>query len=411
MRILTLLFSVSTVSLYAQLNDLGTSFNSEYIKITNQDTVYAGNYRSYDDGETWTEIFNGTGSLDNYFSSSTAVVERNDTLFKTTDYGATWSQVAIIPNVSDIQYSTDEDVLYAYTNTTYLDGTITKPVSRLMKSSNGGLTWSEMTLPFETLMGDSLNCSAMDILNKDTIYFALRAAGPSFDLPAYLFRSYDGGVNWDTLNFNYHKVSTLEMVTTEVGYYSAFNTLYKTTDGGVTWLANELCPEIKSVKFVDEQVGFVTGLDWYDCPETAYRTTNGGATWEPLTVCDACSGANYGGWAIDALNANYAYTSGPVCDEVYNYYGLTCVELSAENELPTQINLYPNPVQDNGILKVENLTNNNMNYFIYSIDGQLVENGMLTLGVNYLDVNMNSGTYILQTKSESAIQQVQFTVY
>ena len=94
MKNLIILFSFVLLGthLNAQLEYIGGSFSTDAIKVIDQDTIYAGNFRSFNNGNSWVEIFNGNGNLENYFSGSLGLIERNDTLFRTTDSGNNWSQ-------------------------------------------------------------------------------------------------------------------------------------------------------------------------------------------------------------------------------------------------------------------------------------------------------------------------------
>jgi hypothetical protein len=59
--------------------------------------------------------------------------------------------------------------------------------------------------------------------------------------------------------------------------YAAGNNLYKTTDGGKSWAQLSFTGTIKSIEFIDENIGFCTAGGYL------YKTINGGQTWV-LTV-------------------------------------------------------------------------------------------------------------------------------
>ena len=86
-NILFITLMVLSTASFSQLKYIETGFFSKFVKITNQDTIFCGNYRSFDDGHSWVNIFDGNGNLDNYFNTQLGLVERNDTLFETIDAG------------------------------------------------------------------------------------------------------------------------------------------------------------------------------------------------------------------------------------------------------------------------------------------------------------------------------------
>jgi len=55
--------------------------------------------------------------------------------------------------------------------------------------------------------------------------------------------------------------------------YAAGNNLYKTSDGGQSWVKLNFSGTIKSIEFIDENIGFCTAGGYL------YKTINGGQTW------------------------------------------------------------------------------------------------------------------------------------
>jgi len=140
-----------------------------------------------------------------------------DRIIKTTDKGKTWSSVRNDANsFFNFLEALDDNTLFAFSN------------FKLLRSTNGGTTWQQITLP-----GGSINYAS--------------------------FITQDKG--WVNSNDN--------------------NGLYYTSDGGVSWTqqnSSEINPfYCTKMKFINDSTGYATG-SYY----TVYKTSDSGHVWEPL---------------------------------------------------------------------------------------------------------------------------------
>lgn len=120
-------------------------------------------------------------------------------------------------------------------------------------------------------------------------------------------RTTDGGNTWSgsTVGGAYH-LESIHFPSLNVGYTSGVEGIFKTTDGGATWV--EVTPDLLETYwgcfFVDDNNGVVVGGGCALTKQRFYRTSNGGASWtlfegnEPNSgMCDAMIYPNGSGYA------------------------------------------------------------------------------------------------------------------
>ena len=195
-----------------------------------------GIYKTTDAGTTWNKQlsgFNSTSSFPDiiYFwngNEGVAVGDGNNNLkfeiYTTTNGGDTWSLVStpsLISSTAEYTYNTN-DIFRIKGNTIYFltnNGTI-------MKSSDKGLTWSEITTPLTTIVGVSFDFK--DELNGIITY------------PNGVFSTSDGGTTWSNfttalylgdVRYSSANNAYLSVGTTNLGYCYSI-------DNGQTWIQN-----------------------------------------------------------------------------------------------------------------------------------------------------------------------------
>jgi photosystem II stability/assembly factor-like uncharacterized protein len=134
----------------------------------------------------------------------------------------------------------------------------------LLKTTNTGDTWQQVTTGFGIYYND------MSILNADTIWLTDRLFNGG------LFRTTDGGVSWLR---QYGGITGnpegIYMYNSQLGFMSRLDNtiLSRTTDGGFTWI------DIPGVLgFTD--LHFNDSLNGWKAVGNMKRTTDGGITWE-----------------------------------------------------------------------------------------------------------------------------------
>ena len=228
--------------------------------------------------------------------SKAFIVGSGSTIVKSTDSGDSWKLLSVPPMgyLYDID-SYGENLLVAVGE----DGLIAR-------STDGGNVWTTKTLPIQT------NLVCISIISQNLMV----AAGGT-----KIVKSTDGGVTWTVPTTpGLPHINDILMVSTQTGYAvggSVFRTtdacqsfnkmtlpytdmflsvsvpssfaiyiasakaLYKSTDGGITWMNPCVFKDFSVVKmfFATEDLGYVIGKDG-----VAQRSTDGGNNWEYISA-------------------------------------------------------------------------------------------------------------------------------
>jgi photosystem II stability/assembly factor-like uncharacterized protein len=227
-------------------------------------------------------LYYGTGelnySLDSYYG---------DGVYKTTNGGSSWSKIVGVATVGS--YVSQIVVHPTSSSLVYLSGS-----AGVLKSTDGGTTWAS------TSSGANANCVIADPTDSQILYTTLDGVLVSFGV---VRKSTNGGASWSTLGGG--------LPTSDVGrvqlamapsdhntlYASIANAtsgtgligLYRTTDGGASWILQASSPNYLSgqgfynnavcVKPTDANTVIAGGLD-------NYRSTTGGSGLTKLTAWD-----------------------------------------------------------------------------------------------------------------------------
>lgn len=395
MKNLLTLFSIALFGthLNAQLEYIGGSFSTDAIKVIDQDTIYAGNFRSFNNGNSWVEIFNGNGNLDNYFDGSLGLIERNDTLFRTTDSGENWSQVSVVPDLIKIEYSSNKDILYGYANDF-------GERNKLIKSIDGGSTWESLDLPFYEIGGDSIYASSMHIVSENVVYYLMRNASP----PYRLFKTFDGGDSWETVTTSFFGPfeAAMDFPTETLGFVTAGEKIYRTADGGITWTNQSFCPLFTAIDFVSPTVGFASGSWYWTCSDKAYKTIDGGLNWNVLELCNPCADTIHLSGGFDASNPDYAFATSAICPGVFRYVGLDCDLLSTIEIELISIQVFPNPTSATTTINFNQEITSPHTLHVYDLLGKLIYSETMIQGTSHeiASDRFGKGSYILTVSTQ-----------
>jgi hypothetical protein len=106
--------------------------------------------------------------------------------------------------------------------------------------------------------------------------------GPQFDT-AYVFKTSNGGVNWD-FQYRYHgSFNSLQMTDYNIGYIcgsTGSGKIWKTIDGGINWFiqASFGINPVNDIFFVNKDTGWGCTTDLF--APGVFKTTNGGINWQ-----------------------------------------------------------------------------------------------------------------------------------
>lgn len=234
-----------------------------------------GIWRTSDGGNTWSEksadfpalpisafastrdgsvIYAATGE----FVSSVFSAIGNG-IFKSTDQGQSWQQLPSTNNHPEFSVVTrmitdpaDGNVIVA---TTVPHNLSTDNTSSIMRSADGGVTWSKV-LSVRGILEQVIASPG----NFDVQYVAQNAVG--------VWKSTDGGMNWEIRNDGMTPYGRIEMdispAATDILYAAAEGTLsgtqsdlYYSDNGGTSW-------SLVDVRFNNTPVDFLEGQGFYD---------------------------------------------------------------------------------------------------------------------------------------------------
>lgn len=306
-------------------------------------------YRSSNKGEDWAPIGNSipSGSTPHSFYVSplnpniwlVAIESSPDKVYRTTDYGQTWT-VVISQNFSSYGQPLEMDQNNPHVFYFAPDN------GGFYKSTDDGATFTNI---FGSIIGQGGNFrSPCDLLvmwdQPNTIFLA---DGITSSGLATLFKSIDGGVNWTLVRTNPSSSEIPSMCNSPFDQSKFWTTewpgqnIYQTTDFGNTWTVNhsnsfsgwgsDIC---------HEDPNFIVTGSWSN---KASMSLDGGATWT-----DISTGLSGHGGGIMVPEKGYI-----ICHQGSNVYKLnvvysviTTVQENNLSSIPVDFNLsqnYPNP--------------------------------------------------------------------
>jgi len=248
---------------------------------------------SYDGGETWEFLeslssaaqgkkINAVESLPDGTIIAGGVFISGKA-YKSTDGGVSWQQFyySSAGGVYDITYApSNPDLIYMA-----VSGTYSTTTNRLIiKSTDGGETWTYFNMIGVLPVGASAVSVAIDPDNTETVFFAAQSGISD----GYIVASFDGGENWEDKTSNLpgskpFNVVTIANQTVYVGGGQLFggNVLgvYKSSDNGLSWQSmsgnfpNKVANDILINPDDNNKIFVATEGDG------VYYTTDGGINW------------------------------------------------------------------------------------------------------------------------------------
>lgn len=209
-------------------------------------------------------------------------------IFQTTDSGKTWNRVYTNdPNIADagvtLPLSGLKSVLLPLDmQTAWVGGVVYAPGEMyLFRSRDGGVTWLQINVVLPEGAGESeVSVQNIQFISETEGLLALRLTS---QIPqTVIYTTKDGGVTWSLLPVRFEGYGLLQTPSANEMIFYGNDQFYVTKDAGNT--IEEVQPDIAfgetilDMSFANSQTGWVVTYD-----QILYKTTDGGATWISLT--------------------------------------------------------------------------------------------------------------------------------
>ncbi|MDR3668693.1 MAG: YCF48-related protein, partial [Ignavibacteriaceae bacterium] len=249
-------------------------FNNEVYMVGFLDTLF----KSTDYGASWTKSCFDVPAQGQIYTTGIFAVDRSSStlliggyhgnMFSSTDDAASWKFLSQYVSYASFIYSiyveNPKGKIIAQGHANGVPGTI-------FYSKNGGVNWVQS--PYNS----PVNIQKSQFLDNMNGYFVA---------PGYFAKTKDGGITLDTTNeylVNSHSLYDLHFNNTQLGWIVggdlASQFIAKTTNGGTTWTNQTTADAVGlgTVDFYDDNLGFAGGIGNY-----IIETTNGGNSWTKL---------------------------------------------------------------------------------------------------------------------------------
>lgn len=181
------------------------------------------------------------------------------------------------------------------------------PAGGFWKSVDGGNTWATTTDLLSTL---GVTDIAIDPTDTSIVFIATGDSDAQDTYSCGVMKSTDGGLTWSTTGLNwtqsqYRYISRLIINPSNVNTMIAgtSNGIMRTTNGGTTWVSTLNAGGIRDVVFKPADPNIV-----YACSSNnVYRSTNGGATYSLINSGLPTTGIGRIQIAVTANDSNYVY--------------------------------------------------------------------------------------------------------
>lgn len=197
--------------------------------------------------------FNNLTFIDN---NKGVVISNQNDIFRTTDGGNSWSKVLDLASgkLSCIHHSGDENLFAGGSE------------GKILKSSNGGANWQEISL-----LGSSLIVSSITENTSGHLFLTAKTSSLGS-----IYKSTNGGIDWIPILASSDKsYNSITFINNAIGIaVGSSGVVLRTSDGGNTWTETLLGSEsLSKVMHIGNSI-YAIGLNG-----SIFKSTNQGMTW------------------------------------------------------------------------------------------------------------------------------------
>src|SRR4030095_11798401 len=268
-------------------NPLPTNSNLNDVCFINSNTAYAVGWhgviiKTTDGGASWTQLrINSDLKLYSiqFINANTGFIvsgdedehTTNNVVLQTTNSGENWYVIYNFPN------SHLNNIFMIDGNTGFIAGRYYPSVpwnARIYKTTNGGNNWTEYL--FENT--NTLN----------SIFFVNNQSGYTVGDNGMIFKTTNQGINWNSLSvISFGDLKSVFFINDTTGYIAGWGgKLYKTENGGINWtlLSLNTTSNLWDIKFFNPNTMFVIGGGpLYYQPGRIFKSSNIGNSWDSTT--------------------------------------------------------------------------------------------------------------------------------
>ena len=211
-------------------------------------------------GVGWSKIIL-SNILDVFFVDNNTGYAAGSALYKSTNGGVTWSGLSLPANTGI------SNMFWLDANHGWLVGTDGNLKSIILRTTDGGASFKKVTLSGDPTIAD------VQFLNKRLGYAVANNS---------LFISSDSGNTWTATASKFNDAgTTLFFQDSARGYIAGRNHIFVTTNGGASFTLQQSYSQTSTpygMQFIDANTG------WVPCNGGMYKTSNGGTNWELIPV-------------------------------------------------------------------------------------------------------------------------------
>jgi photosystem II stability/assembly factor-like uncharacterized protein len=226
-----------------------------------------------------------------FWDENNGLVIGGSSLLTTNDGGISWETYEL-PHYQAFYYNPLNDVELIDSNKAFVFGAD----GIILFTENNGIDW-ERRIGITGLE----NFTGVDFIDSD-IGYLVGIDDYLVNDTAFLYKTTDGGNSWLEVTTNISSIDygdfspkDILFLDENIGYVWGGNKFYKTTDGGETWIEenNPSNSYIQKLQFTDSQTAYLSGGDYI------YKTVDGGNSWSQTSY--------YVQWTTGAFAVNNGF--------------------------------------------------------------------------------------------------------